>query len=461
MPFRTRERPPDRVKYSGELRVMQKLGPYEFGVELWLMRDGRNRNKWDYRNLERYYLTFVGQPILCAYIGPKVGDGHNMAERIDPSTGEKYYSFTDGTAERIVGTLSDDPKDFTLVERDGHTWIVAKGKLYSFYARELVDKIVRAGRMDVSSETLVEKEHEEDGYAVFTEWTGIGVTILGDDVSPAIPSARIAALKAMQEEFKTLKLRAASLNDGKPQTKQNPKKGVKRSMNKKAAEQLAPKFEGYKIVALSEDGLRVGLIDQTGAAFTYVFNSEDNGEVVASRIKPCYLTAAFHFDAENEESVDVCDICEHACASVRDEKVDIKALRAQLESVNNQLAAMQETENKRRMNAAKTAVTETLNAFNRNREDKIGEDALAAVSADVEAGVYANSLDKDGNWIGEKLVRDAVLAVCGAAVMAADERRANAKKTRFIGERLNSGEQREGVASLLEKWGIETTPQGN
>ena len=54
-----------------------------------------------------------------------------------------------------------------------------------------------------------------------------------------------------------------------------------------------------------------------------------------------------------------------------------------------------------------------------------------------------------------------MLAVCGAAVMAADERRANAKKTRFIGERLNSGEQREGVASLLEKWGIETTPQGN
>ena len=461
MPFRTRERPPERVKYSGELRVMQKLGPYEFGVELWLMRDGRNRNKWDYRNLEQYYLTFVGQPILCAYIGPKIGDGHNMVERVDARTGEKYYSFTDGTAERIVGTLSDDPKDFALVERDGHTWIRAKGRLFSFYAKELVDKIVRAGRMDVSSETLVEKEHEEDGYAVFTEWTGIGVTVLGDDVSPAIQSARIAALAAMQEEFKTLKLRAASLNDEKPQDNKNPKKGVKRSMNKKAAEQIAPKFKGYKIVALSEDGLRVGLIDQTGAAFTYVFNSEDNGEVVASRIKPCYLTAAFRFDAEHEEHVDVCDICEHACSAIRDENTDIKALRAQLDSANSQLTAMQETENKRRMNAAKAAVTETLNAFNRNREDKIGEEALSAVSADVEAGVYANSIDKDGNWIGEKLVRDAVLAVCGAAVMDEDEKRANAKKTRFIGERLTGNDHSGGVGSLLEKWGIETAPQGN
>ena len=44
---------------TGQLRVLQRLNPYEFGVELWLMREGVNRNKWDYRNLEKFYKPFV------------------------------------------------------------------------------------------------------------------------------------------------------------------------------------------------------------------------------------------------------------------------------------------------------------------------------------------------------------------------------------------------------------------
>ena len=40
MPFRTRGTPPEHVKMSGELRVMQRLSEYEFGVELWVMRSG-------------------------------------------------------------------------------------------------------------------------------------------------------------------------------------------------------------------------------------------------------------------------------------------------------------------------------------------------------------------------------------------------------------------------------------
>ena len=124
-------------------------------VELTMMRDGLNENRWEYRNIKDHYRSFVGQPILIAYVMGKIGDGHNSSEKVDPRTREKYYSYTDGTAERIVGTLSDDINDFSLVERDGHTWVVAKGKLFAFYAKELVDKIVRTGRMSVSVETLI------------------------------------------------------------------------------------------------------------------------------------------------------------------------------------------------------------------------------------------------------------------------------------------------------------------
>lgn len=189
MPFRTRGTQPERVRLSGELRVMQRLNEYEFGVELWLMRSGLNRNNWDYRNMREHYLTFVGQPILCAYVGRKVGDGHNMREVRDPYTGEKGYTFMDGTAERIVGTLSDDPRDFSIVEEDGNEWIRAKGRLFQFYAPELVEKIVRTGRMDVSTETDTKKSHMEGKTEVITDWAGLGVTVLGDDVPPGIPGA--------------------------------------------------------------------------------------------------------------------------------------------------------------------------------------------------------------------------------------------------------------------------------
>ena len=61
-------------RYCGTLTVLQKINQYEFAVEIRMMREGINRNRWDYRNLNEYYTTFVGQPILCAFVNGKVGD---------------------------------------------------------------------------------------------------------------------------------------------------------------------------------------------------------------------------------------------------------------------------------------------------------------------------------------------------------------------------------------------------
>ena len=253
---------PARQGVCGTLKVLQRLNEYEFGVELWVLREGVNRNRWNYQNLRQHYLTFLGQPLLVAYVGNQVGDGHNMAKRWDPKTGKEYYSFTDATAERIVGTLSEDEKDFTLVERDGHMWLRAKGRLFAFYAPELVAKIVEEGTMDVSAETEVTESHEEGDVDVFTEWKGLGVTILGDRVNPAIPGADIARLAAMQEEFKTLKLRAAALHTAAENGSATPnKKGLRKTMNKRMMEQMQAKFPNHKVLSMSEDGLNVALLD--------------------------------------------------------------------------------------------------------------------------------------------------------------------------------------------------------
>lgn len=444
---------PKKVCASGTLKVMQRLNEYEFGVELWVMREGENRNKWDYQNLAEYYKTFVGQPILVAYVGRQVGDRHNMAKRRDPETGEEYYSFMDGTAERIVGTLSEDERDFTLVERDGHTWLKAKGRLFEFYAPELVEKIRRQGTMEASAETNVTESHKEGDVDVFTKWTGLGVTILGDRVSPAIPGASIAKLAAMQEEFKSLKLRAASLHTAAEGSGKINKKGLKRSMNKQMMESVQTKFPNHKLIALSEDGMSVGLLDASGNLFSYTFNAEDNGEVMESRIAPCAARIVLSA-GEVELNADVADVVAYTVSAAKTENGEIKQLSEELNAAREQIRAMQEAESKRRLSVCKATAKATLEAFNANRKEKLSEDALKDINENIEAGVYANSCDKDGAWLGEKMVRSAVLAVCGEAVMEADRKAAESRKSAFAWNNAKGdGAGDSGIEGMLSRIG--------
>lgn len=440
MPFRTRGTPPEHVKMSGELRVMQRLSEYEFGVELWIMRSGLNENHWDFRNMREHYLTFVGQPILCAYVGRKVGDGHNMREVRDPYTGEKGYTFMDGTAERIVGTLSDDPKDFSIVEEDGNEWIRAKGRLFQFYAPELVEKIVRTGRMDVSAETDTKKSHMDGENEIITDWAGLGVTVLGDDVPPAIPGARIKALSAMQEEFKTLKLRAASLDPGKGSNETNKRKGVN-IMSKKAMEAMSEKFKGYRVVALSEDGMHVGLVDSAGSAYTYAFNAEDNGAVVESRIKPAYLTAAFPFGEGVNAMAEVSDIVDYACAAKGQQAEDVKALQARLEAAEEKIRTMEAAEYERRVEAVKEAVNGALEDIRACAVEGDADMTETAKGLCDRAEEFA-AMETDGKFCGaDRAVLD-LMAAHGKAQTEKRKKEMAAKQHSFAwnNPKTNSGE---------------------
>lgn len=440
MPFRTRGTPPEHVKMSGELRVMQRLSEYEFGVELWIMRSGLNENHWDFRNMREHYLTFVGQPILCAYVGRKVGDGHNMREVRDPYTGEKGYTFMDGTAERIVGTLSDDPKDFSIVEENGNEWIRAKGRLFQFYAPELVEKIVRTGRMDVSAETDTKKSHMDGENEIITDWAGLGVTVLGDDVPPAIPGARIKALSAMQEEFKTLKLRAASLDPGKGSNETNKRKGVN-IMSKKAMEAMSEKFKGYRVVALSEDGMHVGLVDSAGSAYTYAFNAEDNGAVVESRIKPAYLTAAFPFGEGVNAMAEVSDIVDYACAAKGQQAEDVKALQARLDAAEEKIRTMEATEHERRVEAVKEAVNGALADIQACAEEGDADMTETAKGLCDRAEEFA-AMETDGKFCGaDRAVLD-LMAAHGKAQTEKRKKEMAAKQHSFAwnNPKTNSGE---------------------
>ena len=465
MSFSSIKKPSNKKSLLGELKVMQKLSDYEFGVELWVMREGPNRNNWDYRNLDKFYLSFVGRPILVAYVnaGTKVGDGHNMTERTDPRTGEKYYSFTDGTAERIVGTLSDDEKDFSIRERDGKKWLVAKGRLFAFYAKELVDQIVRTGRMEVSAETEVKESYQDGNIEVFTDWIGLGVTVLGEGVPPAIPGARITEIAAMQNDFKELKLKAASFNGGgsagKPQ-KNNNKKGLNTLIvfSKRELAEVAKKFAGYTVLSAAKDEngvVYVCLMDKDGNTAGYQFNDLSES-VVPERIEKMSVKACFNFGENKEISVDACELYDDVSARLVKTNTALENANADLEAEKNTVKSMKETENKRRVLAAKEITKQTLAAFNANRKEKVADSVLDSVNTKIDEGVFTNSVNAEGLWTGDEAVKKEVKALCADEVMSMDEKNATRKNTvcayeSFKDDKGSTG----GVSELLNAWGID------
>lgn len=407
---------------AGSLRVLSQDKDLNYEVELAVLRSGPNRNGWDFRNVERYAKTFLGTPILCAFPDGQIGDGHNMREYKDRD-GSTRYSFLFPTAERIVGAIYDDPASVWTEEREGETWIMARGKLWRFYNPELVDKIARQGSIEVSAETDVTDSRRDGDVDVFEVWKGLGVTILGDLVDPAIPGANIKAFAALQERFTQLK--AASCH-------KNNSKGVRRlSKNKKTLmKELSAKFEGYRILGVSDSGDHVLLLNSEQVPCAYEFQEADHGVVIPDRIVQIGLNAAYAFSETEKVEVDcgdmVADMTKEACDRAEAAEKECEAVKSELADCKAQLAAMTERENARRMKACEDAVKVKL-------EDAVKslsfDSALADdVLADVKAGKYQNSVDADGSFIGDQLAVNALMAKIGEAQLkAAQEDRTPAR----------------------------------
>jgi len=456
---------PEYRSVSGEIKLLEKTGEFIFPVEIWMLNDGLTRNGWRFVNLEQHRAEWAGVPILVAYVngGMTVGDGHNQRERVDPATGETYQSFTDSTSERIVGAISDDPDDIRLESRDGHNWVVGKGFLWAWYARELTNKIVndaRQGRvMSVSIEALVSESYMDGEVEVETKYQPLGVTLLGDGVEPAVPDAHIAMMSSMESEFKELKLRAASYVEKAPDEpqKNTKKKGLKKQMrlNKQQIRDLQAKFgTDYTVLAAEqmESCVVVCLMTKAGKTAIYTMASLDES-VVLDRVQE--VNAQAHFCAEGCEDVlvDACDMVETVSAENAELSARLASTETELATANNTVTAMRDAENKRRVQAAKDKATFTLNAFNANRQDKVDEKILSAVTADIDSGIYTASVDKDGNWTGDKAVEEKVLSLCAAAVMEMD--RKAARVGAYVWDKLSNGTPDDGsVEAFLASKGI-------
>ena len=456
------------------IKVLSQDSDLNYDVLITCMRSGINRNKWDYQNVEQYAHTYAGTPILCAFVNGKIGDGHNF-EEIEKANGDVEYDFRGQTAERIVGCISENPEDIWTEERDGYVWVMAKGKLWRFYNSQLVDQIAKQKEMEVSCETMVEESYMEGDIEVFTKWFGLGCTILGAGVAPAIPGAKIQEFAALSEEFKKACLKAAAYKGDSVQEEEkieepkadettnkphnstnNAKESNMTKFSKKQVAEIASKFEGYTVLAAGQDeaGIHVCLMSADGVTATYTMDSLED-TVAPEKIIKVNAQVAFA-GADWEMAVDAYEVIDNLLAENVRANASLEKATADLQEANDRITKMVENEMNRRVSAAKATAQDTLTKFNSNRMNPVADSVLEPIMASIDNGEFSGFENENGEWLGEEEVRTKVLASCAADVMQKDAAEANARKKQFIWEGLKNDASfdRGDVASLLNQLNI-------
>lgn len=497
--------------FKGELRNLQRKNDFIYEVELWLLNNLTNRNGWQYTDMRGNKDQFAGTPILVAYVnnGRTVGSGHNFEMQYD-AQGNESPSFTAATAERIIGAISEKTSDIRIEQtEDGTEWIVAKGFIWKWYAKEAVEKIERDSKMgrpmELSIETLVLDSHmNEDNVEVEDKYLVLGTTLLGDGVMPAVDGAHITALNALASEFETLRIRAASYiqgNEDEPDDENEPEdsgdadepdeeereeenpeseepdddvaeetpienktqksnekgetKTVK-ALSKKSIAELSKKFDGYKVLSAGRDenGIHVILMSGVGDTSMYTLENEE-APVYADQIRKCEAQAVFAGDGW-ELPIEVCELTDSLSAALINANSQLETANANLAKANSTIEEMTAKEMKRRVAAAKAKAQSTLDEFNANREQKIEASILTKINEAIENGEFSECENAEGEWCGEEEVCNQVLAACAVEVMKQDKATAMANNSSYVWDKFEGkGKHQSGdVQDLLARSGI-------
>lgn len=492
-------------EFIGQLKILESANPKLKAVEIMALNSEINRNNWRYVNLQQHLNEFLDIPILTAYVGGGmiIGDGHNYAMKRDPNTGEEYASFTASDAERIVGWIPKDQSNARLEVVDGVEWVIVKGYLWSFYAKELVDQIaVQGSKMDVSIETLVTDERKgESGEDVEEKYLVLGITILGNGVEPAVAGANIRTLSeltVLRDNMADNILKAASYakpndiqeedepedepdEDEPDETEDEPSdevdepndedssedppkdnsKGVKKSMtyfSRKELAELGKKFPDYRVLAAvqTEAGdIRVCLMAKDANTSVYKMDSID--ETIVPE-KFCRVSTKVNFilgeDCDNAE-VDTDEFIDTMSAELAEACNNASDLEQKLNAANERIKAMETAERARRVQAAKDKAHAVLNSLNANRAAKaqFEDSILNPVLADIDAGKYTEKVNADGLWVGDAEVERDVSYLCMNAQRDMDKKAAEAAETTFAYNKFLShkGEQPDGIEGLLSE----------
>lgn len=425
------------VSFQGQLRLLAEKNGWLQRVEVRLLNEDINRNNWKYQNLDAHRHLFAKTPLLCAYVGDKVGDGHNFSMRKDEKEGKEVPDFTAPDAERIVGYFAND-EDIRIEYIDGKKWIVGVGTIFSWYNRQLVEKLKERGELSVSIETLIDEMHNEGKTEVFTKYQILGTTILNEKVNPAVVGANIKTLQ-FKGDIQEFTMRVASFDEqqlglpNEPQTQkqnQNSKKGVTRTMAKvRKIDDLRSLFPNHTV--LGAKGQSVALLNEKGRCCSYTFQENEN-TVVPERIEEIAVNSVF---GEGENAIDIS--AEELVGSVQakllaaqDAVKDLTEEKGRLEAKIN---AMTEAEYLRRKKVVERAIRETFDDNRRQYGGDIDEHFVDDLLTDECLSNYARMEDKDG-FCGENAARTEVDARCMRKLREVNKARQNTAKPKYAWE---------------------------
>ena len=214
---------------------------------------------------------------------------------------------------------------------------------------------------------------------------------------------------------------------------------------------------GYVVMAAKENeedkSILVAMRNDNYDSFSYRLASADE-TIAPERIMPLAATVNFGEDFQmNAEDY-------FAGLTSRVERLSAELAKAEKErdDANATIKAMTEKENTRRIKAMKEAAKAALAKFNEDRcaEEKVCEDDIACVMAEIDGGDYTECADKDGNFCGDEKVCQRVMSIC--AQKDVEYRAANRKKkdNQFAWDGINAPKGDDGsVGALLRSLNIE------
>lgn len=446
------------VSAVGSLRILSEEEGLLQKVEVSLLNGEVNRNNWRYENLEEHRKLFAETPLLVAYKGNQIGDGHNFDEVRNPD-GTVTASFMSATAERIVGWFRAE-NDIRLETIDNKTWIIGTGYIWKWYAQELVAKLRGQGRgrseMSVSIETLIDEMHMDGDTEVYTKYQILGTTILGDDVAPAVKDASIRALSAIgMTGIREITLRVASANplpkpeceneQGEDKESGSVNKKGEYSMNSVRIKELTPLFPGFRLVTATENG--VVLCSEDGDIYRASYTVE-NGDIIPGA-KVAANAVVTVGEGEDAISVSYEEVRKSDSDKIAELTEKLNAAELSAKNANETLDAMKKRENERRIEAVKSAIKSRFDEVRENAECELAEDACSSLLTEEKIAAYAALEDKDGKFCGEAAACKDVDALCMEAVIAAGKKRRENAEHRFAFDIKPEHEEKDGLDQII------------
>lgn len=441
------------ISFRGELKLLSEGDGLLQKVEVWLLNGEVNRNNWKYLRLEEHRPKFANTPILVAYKGKQIGDGHNFEEVRDPD-GKVRASFMSATAERIVGWFRSD-KDIRIETRDNIDWIVGIGYIWKWYASELVAKLrsqgSEGGDMPVSIETLINSMHKDGNTEVYDSYEILGTTILGDNVEPAVADASIRALSAIGgagiREL-TLRVAAAQSAAGPENGEAAKPKQQKRRYSMKVSKELSAAFPDYRVLAANGNK---ALLCNSDGMYTAEFTA-NGADISAGAVVNAMDPSVTFGDGDESIAIALSDIRSNDAAEIARLTESLKTVTAERDNAQEAVKNMAAAEKERRKNAAKACIERRYAEICENAGIECDRKACDALLTDECLNAYAEAEDKEGHWIGEENAKRDVESICMRSIDAASKKaRANARQKfsfDFADDPQGSGDP---VDDLIEK----------